>query len=1339
MTERDLFLAALDISDPADRAQFVVEKCGPDAELRRKVEALLQAHVAAGSFLAAPAGDPDQTGLHESPEVKAPTENSRTILAGKYKFLQELGDGGMGTVWMADQMHPVKRRVAVKVVKAGMDSARILARFEAERQALALMDHPNIATVLDAGTTDSGQPFFVMELVKGVPLVQFCDENKLTMPDRLNLFVQICGAVQHAHQKGIIHRDLKPSNILIESHDGKPVPKVIDFGLAKATSGMQLSEHTLFTALGTVAGTPLYMAPEQATFNAVDVDTRADIYALGVILYELLTGTTPIERETFKKAAFDEMMRVIREQEPPTPSSRLSSSEAKASVAAVRQMEPAKLGRFVRGELDWIVMKALSKERDRRYETANGFGRDVERFLGHEPVVAGPPSTRYKLRKFVQRNRLQVTAVGMILLALVVGIAGTTWGMVWAIREADRADFEAGQAIASAATARSEATRADGESRAKDQETKRAKASERAARRLASEAGVTEGLRSAEGGKLDIARLWFAEALRRAPEDDDSVQSHRLRFALHHRFTPGYRTIACLVPQDFTYTVGYSPDGWLAAVINRNGLRRGHAVLVLDVASGTHLTPWLAHRDELLTATFSPDGRKLITTSSDQTARIWDIASGQMLTPPLVHPDGVSVAAFSPDGRRVVTADFKGGVRVWNVESGAPLTPPFQHSTMVSTVQFDPTGKKVMTIGFDVCRVWDAESGRLLWPSDTTRPSFVSASFSPDGQRVVSLSHDSSAQIWDVESGNSLGPIFRHEGWMRSAAFSPDGQRVITLSAKEHSGLTRIVQVRDAVSGQLVFPPLTLSDDIQSVYYAPDGRSILTVGGNMVRFWNANDGTSISPPLEHSRSILSASFLPDARRVVTKTDDLTIRVWTFDTGRSFTTEFDGRSAADFACFNSDGNRVLTVTNGAARTWNAESGKPVSGLVQHGNVVNLALFSPDGRRVLTAGWDLVVRLWDTETGASAAPPLRVRDRVLSAVFIPEGNGIALALEDGTTCIWDLSTKTSRGAVNRESGRVLSASISPDARRVVLTGGGFHHATVSDFGSGKILFPPLEHQNPLTSLSFSPDGRRILTSSFDKTARVWDANTGTPISPRLAHGDTIVTASFRADGRRVITASRDRSARIWDVETGRPITPPLPHPSAVTAASYSKDGQSVFTLCDRMGRLWDPDTGKPLSPPIEHEGGITSAAFSSDGNRMVFASPVSSTHLRNFEPDHRPIEDLVKLAELFSGARIDETGSIQPLTPDELRTHLTEMKAKYPAEFAGPSPARIKAWHTDQLAEADATKDAFAAAFHLRILLKSDPGNADLKAKLAAAEADLRNRQPREVAPPPRGAK
>jgi tetratricopeptide (TPR) repeat protein len=326
-----------------------------------------------------------------------------------------------------------------------MGSGAVLARFESERQALALMDHPNIAKVFDAGTIESGRPFFVMELVKGIPLTTYCDEHRLDLRARLALFRRICSAVQHAHQKGIIHRDLKPTNILVESHDGRAVPKVIDFGLAKAIGGLQLSEHSLYTAFGTVAGTPLYMAPEQATFNALDVDTRADIYALGVILYELLTGSTPIRRETFRTVALDEMLRLIREVEPPTPSSRISTLESLPSIAANRQIEPSRPSRFARGDLDWIVMKALAKDRQRRYASAIGLADDIERFTNHEPVSAGPPTASYRLGRFLRRNRGRVIAASLVLLALVVGVIGTTWGLIDANRQRGIAERRLGQ------------------------------------------------------------------------------------------------------------------------------------------------------------------------------------------------------------------------------------------------------------------------------------------------------------------------------------------------------------------------------------------------------------------------------------------------------------------------------------------------------------------------------------------------------------------------------------------------------------------------------------------------------------------------------------------------------------------------------------------------------------------------------------------------------------------------------------------------------------------------------------------------------------------------------
>ena len=344
------------------------------------------------------------------------SEQPGTVI-GPYKLLQPIGEGGMGTVYMAEQTQPVRRTVALKLIKAGMDSRQVLARFGAERQALALMDHPNIAKVFDAGTTDTGRPYFVMELVKGIPITRFCDERRLTPRERLELVIPVCQAVQHAHQKGIIHRDLKPSNVLVALYDGKPVPKVIDFGVAKAT-GPRLTDQTLYTEFGAVVGTLEYMSPEQAELNQLDIDTRSDIYSLGVLLYELLTGSTPLDRKRLKQAAILEMLRVIREEESPRPSMRLSTTEELPSIAACRNIEPRKLSGLVRGELDWIVMKALEKDRNRRYETANGLAADLRRYLDDEPVQACPPSAWYRFGKFARRNRGALAIASTVLLAV---------------------------------------------------------------------------------------------------------------------------------------------------------------------------------------------------------------------------------------------------------------------------------------------------------------------------------------------------------------------------------------------------------------------------------------------------------------------------------------------------------------------------------------------------------------------------------------------------------------------------------------------------------------------------------------------------------------------------------------------------------------------------------------------------------------------------------------------------------------------------------------------------------------------------------------------------------
>ena len=536
--EKDIFVAALEVPDADGRDAYLREACAGHPELLGRLRELLSAHEGSQGPL-----DRRPTAAQGDTAAAPHAEGPGTVI-GPYKLIEQIGEGGMATVWMAQQTEPVKRLVAIKLVKPGMDSKQVLARFEAERQALALMDHPNIARVLDGGTTPAGRPFFVMDLVKGIPITRYCDEHRLTLRQRLELFVPVCHAIQHAHQKGIIHRDLKPSNVLVALYDGSPVPKVIDFGVAKAV-GQQLTDRTLVTGFGAIVGTLEYMSPEQASFNQLDVDTRSDVYSLGVLLYELLTGSPPHSRAETEAAGLIETLRVIREQVPAKPSTRLSTAAGLPALAADRGTEPTKLTRLMRGELDWIVMKALEKDRNRRYETVNALATDLESYLADEPVQACPPSTWYRCRKFARRNTGAVLAGTAIVLLLCAGIAGTTWGLV---RAEEARQAEANQRVLAEAALVSERAAREAEAEHRDRATEAAR---KATREAAVAAAINDfldkdllQLASPDGqvtyGMSPDANLKIRTLLQRAAKRIDGKFPNEPEVEMRLRHTIGY-------------------------------------------------------------------------------------------------------------------------------------------------------------------------------------------------------------------------------------------------------------------------------------------------------------------------------------------------------------------------------------------------------------------------------------------------------------------------------------------------------------------------------------------------------------------------------------------------------------------------------------------------------------------------------------------------------------------------------------------------------------------------------------------------------------------------------
>jgi WD40 repeat protein/serine/threonine protein kinase len=1225
---RALFLAALE--RPPDRwPEFLDTACGGDADLRARVEQLLHAHREMGSIRVGGGGRPAAATAAEPAVPEAPG-----AVIGPYTLLEVIGEGGFGVVFRAEQGQPVRRTVALKVIKPGMDTRQVVARFEAERQALAIMDHPNIAKVLDGGATPSGRPYFVMELVKGVPITDFCDRNRLTPRQRLELFIPVCQAVQHAHTKGVIHRDLKPSNVLVALYDDRPVPKVIDFGVAKAT-GQRLTERTLHTGLGAVVGTVEYMSPEQAGFDQLDVDTRSDVYALGVLLYELLTGGPPFGRRELERAGVLEMLRLIREQEPPRPSARLSTAEALPSLAANRGTEPRRLTALVRGELDWIAMKALEKERARRYETANGLARDLQRYLADEPVEAGPPGLGYRLRKFARRYKMLLATAAAFLALLAGAAAVSTWLAVWALaaeRDARAAQVEEGKARL-AADAQAAAVRGQ-----------------------ICLYAVANGLRLASDRDPFAAMLWFAEPLLQDPDNREQEDVTRRRLAAYWRFTPSpVLTQVWFSEHSPGQHAAFSPDGrWGCTALGTTATlwdpatgqpvgpplrhpvslqrvafsRDSHRLLTVgqdekseageirawDVPTAQPVGTPIKHRLPFRQGIFSPDGRWVLTASEEVLrknrevqrgeAQVWDLATGQPIGSPMTHADTVTAAAFSPDGRWVLTASRDNTARVWEAPTGKPVSPPLAHDknpgrslNAVGHASFSPDGRWVLTAGDDqTARLWDAATGRLL--HTLKHQNGVShASFSPDGRHVrtiVPLTDPSEIHIWDAATGQPVGPVVRCQDKLRAPRFSPDGRWLAVAT-------DRTVQLWDAATGQPVGPALHHSFWVRDLALSPDGSRLLTVGGEghpvtgpgpgEVRLWTVARGDLASLSFRTQGPTFAEALSPDGRWVITRNGTPTVQVLDVATGRPVGPPLQHAEPVVFARFSPDGRWVGTVSGRTAQVWEPTRGQRLCMTPPQSTPLGFLAFSADSRRFVThTAWPRVPTT--PVLGASAVgligSPLGQGPLLAASVLFPRRIPLNQPFtytndKPAEVGVWETATGRPAGPALKVGSDISSVALSPDGSRLATAAytrnpeKGFEGGPpqVWDVARGKELYQ-LKLSNSGLGLAwhvtFSPDGKWVLASLTTGLGEVglWEAATGKQIHT-LSHRDS---SGFRIVG--------------------------LDH------AAFSPDGRWVVTACgDRIARVWDVATGRPVSL-MQHQDHVHHVAFSPDSRRVVTIS-------------------------------------------------------------------------------------------------------------------------------------